>query len=471
MEPSSDSSRTARASWLWPALVALVVRVPVTFLADDQFGDAPVRLEVAARLAQARAVGWDFSWVYQYGPLPMHLAALLAAAGAPLVVAARTVALAGGVASVALGARLAGRFSGPRAALAAGLALALSPLHVQASTTFVSEGVYLAFALACLWFALDRQLLACALMAFGASTSRYDAWLWLPLLGAWWVWGGVRSGRIRRLFEVLLFGLGPATILLANGLASGDPLAPLRFIAREHVQLAARAVAEYGAASWRVSMLGYWPAAMAGILTPGFALALFPGLVRALKARSQALVPVASGLLPPALYTVKSVLFGTFWPMARFALGPATLLVAAMPALRTRTLVGCVVAAVATDAALVFEADGLPGLGLVAAASSPVSRLPADLRAAADAIRAFDGVAALDAVATYDDILVACASGRDRWNLEHPAEGVVPGLVVTLDGGAWDRLLTETGHAFGARYLLERQAGRARMWRRAPPDR
>ncbi len=457
--------------WLVPtvtALVALALRVPLAFVADDQFGDAPVRLEILRRFVAHPGLYWDFSHVNQYGPLPTQLTGLVALAGVGPLVASRVVVVAGGVLSVALVARLAQRFTGSRGALAAGLALALSPLHLQASTTFASETIYLAFALGTILAALDDAPLLAIVCAFGASTTRYDAWLWLPVLAGWWAWKEFRGRRARGLAVAALLLLGPASILLANGLSSGHPFAPLTFIADEHVRLAARAEAQYGRLSWRVSMLGYWPAALFGLLTPGFAIALFPGLVRALKWRSRALLPLSLGLLPPLLYTGKSVLLGSFWPMARFALGPATLLLAAMPALRTRTLVVCVMLALATDAALVYEGDGSPGLGLAAAASSPLSRLPADLRAGAQALRHFEGPAALDKVPTYEDIVVSCASRRDRYLLEHVPPNVVPGLVVSLSGGALDGELRASGEAFGHRYARTRAIGRVTLWRLAP---
>ncbi len=88
--------------------------------------------------------------------------------------------------------RLVGEARAPLAALA----LAVSPLHLQASTTASSEALYLL-----LWVAaLERLLAALAsrgklgtfavagLLASLAAVTRYDAWLALPMVAvaAWW---------------------------------------------------------------------------------------------------------------------------------------------------------------------------------------------------------------------------------------------------------------------------------------------
>jgi hypothetical protein len=150
--------------------------------------------------------------------------------------------------------------------------------------------------------------------------------------------------------------------------------------------------------------------------------------------------------------------------MARFVAGPVAMLSIGMPALRKSTLALCVTCAVASDVGLAVLGDGSPGVGLTAAAMSPLSRLPADLRAGGEALRAVPGPVALDEVPTYEDVLVAYESGMNRYRLLHPEVGTVPRRIVAILGGAWDAQLRKTAHAFGHLYRQSGSEGRVSWW-------
>src|SRR4029078_11549870 len=95
---------------------------------------------------------------------------------------------------------------GQRGAELATFALAVSPLHVQASTTAASEALYLLLyvcALERLLTALDgrrlRTFAVSGLLASQAAVTRYDAWLALPIVV---VASFVFDGRDRRAMVV-----------------------------------------------------------------------------------------------------------------------------------------------------------------------------------------------------------------------------------------------------------------------------
>ena len=174
--------------------------------AENKHGDAPMRALVAERMVLEPASAAD----------PAHLLPVRAAAhraharrssrstGSPR--ARRAICLFWRASPsffpfLAARGRLVGR---PRAALAA-FALAVSPLHLQASTTAASEALYLL-----LWVAALERLLARARapppggtspspasLASLAAVTRYDAWLALPLWSRWPLASSGPRGRAR----------------------------------------------------------------------------------------------------------------------------------------------------------------------------------------------------------------------------------------------------------------------------------
>lgn len=461
--PVAEADTAALRAWTLAVATGAFLRLVIAPFSEDQWGDAPVRLEFVQRWVESPGLWWGYDRVYQFGPLPTHLAGLLARAGLGVHWGARLVALVGGVSGVALIGRVAARFGGPGAGAAAAWALALSPMHLQASTTFASEAIFVAFALACIDRALSRDALGTALFAFAVSTTRYDAWLWLPLLAAWWVLTAPAGARVRAALVSAAFFLGPLSILAANAFAIGDPMRPLDHISDEHVMLAAGSQEHHGVWPWRLAMLAYWPLSFVVSLTPGFAVAVLLGVIDQVRRRGRALFPVLLGLAPPASYVARTLL-GTFWPMARFALAPAALCAVAIRPLGPRALAACIALAVATNLVFVSLADGQPGWGVRASAMSPLSRISTDLRRGAEVLRESEDVV-LDKSPHYDDILVAHTAGRDRFKLQWTRRPA-PQRIVSLRGGPLDAELREQGRAMGAEYRLAGEQGRVAWWDR-----
>lgn len=449
--------------FLYVLVSAIVIRVAAFPFAENLWGDAPVRGDLARAWAKAPGLWWAYDRVFQFGPLPTHLGGLAIRLGLGGDVGPRLVSLIAGILGVVLVRRVAARLGGPSAGIAAGAAVALSPMHLQASTTFASEAIFIA---ACLW-CVDRALVGdtlwMAVAAFAATTTRYDAWLFLPVLVLWIALDSAdRSLKTllwRGLKATLVLGLGPASILIANGLAHGAPLAPLQHVASEHVALAAMEVERQGALEWRLKTLLFWPTAWFVTLTPGFAIAVLWGVGLAVKQRGRALLPVSLGLLPPAIYSVRGVL-GTFWPMTRFVAPAASLGACAMPPLRKRTLLTCVGIAVVFNLGLVLV-GGLSG------PRSPVTRLPADLRAAVAAMEEVEGAGVLlDRGPRYEHIVVAHHADHVHWRVTRKQEGKIPERIVTFRGGEVDAALKESGEMFGVRYERVGSRGRVSWWDR-----
>lgn len=460
---TASASMVSPAAWLLPTAIALVLRAAILPFAEDVWGDAPVRLELARRWAQSPGIWWSYGEVYQFGPLPTHLGGLAVWLGWGDTFGPRLLSLLAGVGGVALAARVAGRLGGASAALACGLAVALSPLHLQASTTFVSESFFLFFALGCVDRALRGDLLGTALWAFAAATSRWDAWLWLPLVALWFGWKVLRWRPLPTLGAAGLLALGPLSILAANTL-QGDALAPLRHVAEEHVLLASRSIERYGELGWRARMLVYWPATVLVVLTPGFGVLAFRNLLRLRGPSGAAALPVVTGVWAPMLYAGRTVVLATFWPMMRFVLAPAVLVATAFGALRPRTIGICVAVALVFNGALLAAQFGALPYGGWAAALSPVSRLPPDLRAGVDAVREAAQGLTLDRGPGYEDLFIAHHAGVDRFELRRARPAELPHRIVTFAGAELDSLLREEGAAYGWRFVLAGEAGRVSWW-------
>jgi dolichyl-phosphate-mannose-protein mannosyltransferase len=336
--------------WLtsFPILaLALGLRLLLFPFAENKHGDAPMRALIAERMVLDPASAAQPRTYCQFGPLHTALMRPFVAADRFAPRSTRYLSLLAGIAVffpfLAFAERLCGR---PRAALAA-FALAVSPLHLQASTTAASEALYLL-----LWVAALERLLAgldggrardfalAGLLASLAAVTRYDAWLALPLvvLAA----AALRPETLRAPWQKLaLFAasaaLCPAIWLVWGARVGGDALFFAHYITADHTGLAATALARYGPVLGRLRQLGVWALGFVAAMTLPGALLAGAALRRGLRPlpRSMRLVVIAA-LGPPALYLARGLLLQTFEPLARFALVPGVLLlplaVSALPA-------------------------------------------------------------------------------------------------------------------------------------------
>lgn len=201
--------------------------------------------------AVGRLLGWfhsalDFAWLYSTGAAPFYLVGRLLA----VVYGAATVAL-----LVRLGARLYGRWAG----LAAGLLLALAPLHATYSQ-MVKVDVPAAFwALAAVWFAVSVQrgagwrawalAGACAGLAAATKYQAGIALLALPVAH----WQALWRGRRR---PVAVAGRPGGLVAQLNSLSWGACLRPVGSLGLGLAccLLAFAATAPYLLLDWRTSL-------------------------------------------------------------------------------------------------------------------------------------------------------------------------------------------------------------------------
>src|SRR5471032_2619834 len=147
-------------------LVALAVRALPLAFGYEYYGDSPVRIEAAERWAAHPHLWRGFSEAFQYGPLHLSLIGWLIELLGNRVVAARALSLVCGLLGVWLLGLLTLRHRDAASARWAMFGLALSPLHIQASTTGASEAVFLAMFLGTLAL-LESEHVALAAVLLG----------------------------------------------------------------------------------------------------------------------------------------------------------------------------------------------------------------------------------------------------------------------------------------------------------------
>lgn len=420
-------------------LVATAARILPLIFGFEHYGDAPVRIEIAERWARAPHLWHGFVEAYQYGPLHLTLLGALIRLLGDRVVAARSLSFVAGLACVWLIYVIADRVRGPEAGFWAALGLALSPLFIQASTTGASEAPFLALFLAALLCVLDDRALVAALLLGAAGLIRYDGWMYVPLFAAllWWRDSHRESpqeqeapvpGGMIALARAAGFGalsLAPALYWLSvNARYTGDALAPIHHIDRDHALLAQMTRHYLGEAPWRLYGLVYWPIAVLGLATPLLgALALW-GSARTLRRRQPGWELVVIAWLPVVYFTFRTSVLGNFRPMARFAMVATALslpfahdvmLSVARP-LRRPLAYACLALLVATPlvlAGLSWRRDG--SAAEWARPLSPIGSLPPGLADASRYLRREirpDDVVLLDGVWDYLDIPLAFAVNR-----------------------------------------------------------
>jgi 4-amino-4-deoxy-L-arabinose transferase-like glycosyltransferase len=396
--------------------LALLLRVGVFPFAENKHGDAPMRALIAEWLNLDPHAAADPRTYCQFGPLHTTLMRPFLALDGDATRSSRYLSLIAGVAVFFPFLRLARRIAAPAHAPLAALALAVSPLHIQASTTASSEALYLLLMVTC----LERLLAAletgaaskfaiAGLLASLAAVTRYDAWIDFPAVAlAAWFWGPAAAGalgparradRRRRRLGLLLFAITSASLPLAwiawSALATHDPFFFARYISSDHAHLAAAVNARWGALGARGRQLGIWSlsfvAAMSLPMVVGAAVALrrFTALPAAAK------IVVLAALTPPVLYLAQGLVRLTFEPLPRFALIPGALLLPlAAEVIGRRWSAGRCRIAVAASAAVVSAvvlvvAWGGPRRVWAGAESlAPITRLDGEDRALAAYLRA-----------------------------------------------------------------------------------
>ncbi|HVZ72304.1 MAG TPA: glycosyltransferase family 39 protein [Polyangia bacterium] len=395
-------------------VVALVARLAIFPFAENKHGDAPMRALIAERLVLDPAAAHDPRAYCQFGPLHATLMRAFIAVDGVVPRSSRALSLVAGLLVFVPFMRLATRIAGARRAELAALGLAVSPLHVQASTTAASEALYLLLFVAMLErltaaladpeARVGRFVVAGALASLAAVT-RYDAWFSIPAaaVAAWWV----RPPLVSRaqLATGLCAFLAAAAVLPAAwiswcAVATHDPFFFAHYIEADHAQLAAAAVARWGPVVARLRQLGIWALSFVAAMTPPLALgALIAWRRRArLELDRPALrVALAVGLAPVALYLAQGLLRLRFEPLPRFAIVPGALLLplaaAAVPHARlaaARAAVPLAAVAFAAVAYLVAMAGAGAGGRVWGGAESmgALTRLDAEDRAVATYLRA-----------------------------------------------------------------------------------
>ena len=431
-------------------VVAALARAAPFFFGEEHYGDAPVRIELAERWARDPHLWHGFLETYQYGPLHLTLVGALVRLLGDRVFAARLLSLACGLACVWLLYRIAEHERGPEAAFWAGLGLALSPLHIQASATGASEALFLALFLGAVLTTLRGKLVVPALLLGAAGLVRYDGWMYVPLIGGLLFWRRrdlVRAGAFCAVAAAPALGW-----LWLNARWTGDALAPIRHIDRDHANLARMAVESAGSLWTRFAGLIYWPVAISAVATPVLGALAVWGAARTLRRREPGWDLVAVAWIPAAYFTFRAAVLVDFQPMARFTLVAASLslvfahdVLARLPR-RARAL--AVAVAAATPLALAAVCWNRTGRWAEwARPLAPIGSLPPGIGEAARWMRTNAGdhdVVLVDDSVWYLDIPLAFASGlpetkllRVRWkeDLERRFPQNRPTLAVLVERG------------------------------------
>jgi 4-amino-4-deoxy-L-arabinose transferase-like glycosyltransferase len=316
-------------------LAALAVRLVVYPVNEYLAGDAVSRVELAERWAASPHLIRSFGdGAAQYGPLQLYLVGA-ALAWVDRNEAAKLINLVFGVVTIIPVFLVARRYFDDRAATWACLGLAAWGLHVQLSTTGGSEALALCLmwtVFACLASALERPRLlafgAAALVMNLAMATRYDAWMYVPLLGV------VPLVQWRDRAKAIGWGVAfvglclpfPVFWVAGNLAAHGDALYPFTYINEFHRTWAASETEAWSAIWLRLQGLGFWPAMALVTLTPGVAVLGAIGMAASVRTHPAARWLVIAAVVPSAYYALRTALFADFVPLARFTVLQVSLL-------------------------------------------------------------------------------------------------------------------------------------------------
>ena len=424
-----------------------------------------MRALIAERMALDPASAGQPRTYCQFGPLHTTLMRPFIAIDRYAPRSSRYLSLLAGIAVFFPFLSLARRLVGPRRASFAAFVLAVSPLHLQASTTAASEALYLL-----LWVASIERLLAAldsgrrltflfaGLLGSLAAVTRYDAWLALPmvLVAAWYF--SRRTGQAVATSGLVAFAAAAASLPLAwlawCAAVGGDPLFFAHYISSDHAGLAATAAARYGAVLGRARQLGIWALAFAAAMTPvGAGLAIAAAARRPRTISPAMAVTLVAALGPPAVYLARGLATQSFEPLARFGLVPGALLLpfaatalpdARLAAYRWATVAGALGFCVAV---WLVATAGRARIWAGAESMGALTRLDAEDRALAAYLRATrpPGARVMIEPLAFAEIAIAHAAGIP-WQ-----ESVTLAITRTPRGTVRDSLLS-TGALLMAGY-------------------
>jgi hypothetical protein len=493
--------------WVVLILLALVPRLGVFPINENLYGDAVARTELAMQWADSPH--WIDSFgdgARQFGPLHLYLVGLALKVGAHPEHAARWVSLVFGLLGVFPLFALTRRYFGLQAGLWAALGYGLWGMHVQMSTTGGSEAISLFFVLwALALFAPGIEERRFGSLAFSAivlnfaCALRYDNWLLIPLLTGLLLFNGkdwVANVALGLLFAFLAVPF-PMVWMQGNELAHGSPVWPIRFIEQFHKSWFDAAAGTWGQVPYRVWNLVFWPGTAILTLSPLVALFGFSGMTRAYQERPAMRWLVWTALVPTAYFTVRSVVTGSFSPLARFTVTQVALVlpfvalgIDAWAQGRTKRSIRLAQAATVILALafplsmglLTFRREGRVEEALRPV--SPVSTNPVALMSMAKSLKAAvppGGALVIDTSPRYEDLQVAFFSGLDesqlvryRWSdVAKRLQSLRPSHLLLMRGGALSRELGEikNGAPLSWRnWLFEpvSKIGSYRLYRRVP---
>jgi hypothetical protein len=411
--------------------LAVVLRIGLFPFQDNKHGDAPMRALIAERLVLDPASAAQPRTYCQFGPLHTTLMRPFLALDRWAPRSSRYLSLLCGLAVFFPFFGFARRLVGEGRAALAAFALAVSPLHLQASTTAASEALYLLLwvsAIERLLVALETRRLAtfavAGLLASLAAVTRYDAWLALPMVAAaaWLFARRPDPGATTRGLAVfaLCAAIFPVAWLAWGAAAGGDPFFFAHYISSDHAGLGATAAARYGALLGRLRQVGVWALAFLAAMTPPGAVLAGFALARGARGLEPAMrVAVVAALGPPAIYLAEGLVAQSFEPLARFALVPGALLlplaVSALPLERARAFRAGALASAALFSVAVWLVATVGRERIWAGAESmgALTRLDAEDRALAAHLRAVrkPGARVMIEPFLYADIGIAHAAG------------------------------------------------------------
>ncbi len=324
-----DEAEPSRARLLLMLVAAaLLPRLIVFPLNENLYGDAVVRTELDAEWAENPHWIAGFSdGACQFGPLHLYLVGLALKLWQKPEHAGRAVSLLFGVLTVLPLFSLTRRYFGWKRAVWACLAFSVWGIHLQVSTTAASEAlsVFLLMSVLALFArAIDENrfssLAAAALVLNLACATRYDAWMFMPLLGGVLLLGD--TDRVAAITRAVLFGLlclpFPLVWMQGNEMLHGDPLYPVRYIEEYHQRWFRDGEAAWGSLLFRLQNLFFWPGAAFFTMTPLLAAFGLWGMVRAVRTKSPARWLVWMAAVPAAYFTFRASVLGSFVPLGRF---------------------------------------------------------------------------------------------------------------------------------------------------------